>query len=72
MIDIPSGYDWYDGTQPGRRRPPRRDCPRRSKRWRHIGSRRVRVMKKLDQSKVEYIVAGEEKGAPRTGSSPKP
>ena len=28
----------------------------------HIGDRRVRVMKKLDQSKVEYIVAEKRKG----------
>ena len=62
MIDMPSGFDWYDGAKKGGRRPdpPRR--PRRSQRWRHIGGRRVRVMKKLDQSKVEYIVAEKRKG----------
>ena len=61
MIDLPSGYDWYDGTRMGDRKHARRR-PRRSKRWRHIGGRRVRVMKKLDQSKVEYIVAEKRKG----------
>ena len=62
MIDMPSGYDWYDGSRLGGRKGtgPRR--PRRSPRWRHIGGRRVRVMKKLDQSKVEYIVAEKRKG----------
>ena len=44
MIDMPSGFDWYDGAKKDGRRPdpPRR--PRRSKQWRHIGGRRVRVM----------------------------
>lgn len=62
MIDMPSEYDWYDGSRLGGRKEagPRR--PRRSRRWRHIGGRRVRVMKKLDQSKVEYIVAEKRKG----------
>ena len=35
---------------------------RRSKSWRHIGKRRVRVMKKLDQSKVEWIIREKRKG----------
>ena len=59
---MPSGYDWYDGTRTGARKAAGTRLPRRSKRWRHIGTRRVRVMKKLDQSKVEYIVAEKRKG----------
>ena len=35
---------------------------KRSKLWRHIGRRRVRVMKKLDQSKVERIIREKRKG----------
>ncbi len=35
---------------------------KRSKLWRHIGKRRVRVMKKLDQSKVERIIREKRKG----------
>ena len=35
---------------------------RRSKSWRHIGRRRVRVMKKLDKSKVEWIIREKRKG----------
>ena len=63
VIYMPSGYDWYDGTQAGARKAAGTRRPRRSKRWRHIGTRRVRVMKKLDRSKVEYIVAEKRKGA---------
>ena len=48
MIDIPSGFDWYDGSKRGGRRPDPPRMPRLSQRWRHIGGRRVRVMKKLD------------------------
>ena len=62
MIDIPSGYDWYDGSKLDDRKSVKTRRPRRSQRWRHIGCRRVRVMKKLDQSKVEYIVAEKRKG----------
>ena len=35
---------------------------RRSKSWRHIGGQRVRVMKKLDKSKVEWIIREKRKG----------
>ena len=35
----------------------------RSAVWRHIGRRRVRVMKKLDQSKVEWIIKEKRKNA---------
>ena len=38
---------------------------RRSKSWHHIGRWRVRVMKKLDKSKVEWIIREKLKG---TGS----
>ena len=62
MIDMPSGYDWYDGSK-ARGKSARVRWPRRSRRWHHIGGRRVRVMKKLDQSKVEYIVAEKRKGS---------
>ena len=62
MIDMPSGFDWYDGTRRRGRRMGVQRLPQRSQRWRHIGGRRVRVMKKLDQSKVEYIVAEKRKG----------
>ena len=62
MIDIPSGYDWYDGSKVDDLKNVEARRPRRSQRWRHIGDRRVRVMKKLDQSKVEYIVAEKRKG----------
>ena len=37
---------------------------RRSKSWRHIGSRRVRRMRKLDSSKVEWILREKRKGTP--------
>ena len=63
MIDMPSGYDWYDGSKVHGRKSTGVRRPRRSRRWRHIGDRRVRVMKKLDQSKVEYIVAEKRKGS---------
>ena len=58
MLDIPSNavktvQSRNDGVWVHR--------PRRSKRWRHIGTRRVRVMKKLDQSKVEWIIAQKRK-----------
>ena len=33
-----------------------------AKRWRHIGRKRIRVMKKLDKSKVEWIVREKAKG----------
>ena len=33
-----------------------------AKLWRHMGSRRVRVMKKLDESKVEWIISQKQKG----------
>ena len=33
-----------------------------AKLWRHMGSRRVRVMKKLDKSKVEWIISQKRKG----------
>ena len=33
-----------------------------AKLWRHIGSRRVRVMKKLDESKVKWIILQKRKG----------
>ena len=62
MIGIPSGYDWYDGSKLDGRKSVKTRQPRRSQRWRHIGGRRVRVMKKLDQSKVEYIVAEKRRG----------
>ena len=58
MIDISSGYAWCDGSKPDDQNI---KAPRRSRRWRHIGGRRVSVMKKLDQSKVEYIVAEKRK-----------
>ena len=60
---MPSGYDWYDGTQTGARKAAGTRLPRRSKRWRHIGTRRVRVVKKLDLSKVEHMAAEKRKGA---------
>ena len=59
---MPSGYDWYGGTQTGARKAVGTQRPRRSRRWRHIGTRRVRVMKKLGQSKVEYMAAEKRKG----------
>ena len=36
--------------------------PRRSKTWRHIGQRKVRAMKKLDQAKVEWIIREKRNG----------
>ena len=36
----------------------------RSPKWRHIGKRRVRVMKKLDESKVRWIIRESRKGTP--------
>ena len=33
-----------------------------SRRWRHIGSRRIRAMKKLDESKARWIIAQKRKG----------
>ena len=45
MIDIPSGYDWYDGSKPDDQKNVKTRRPRRSQRWRHIGGRRVRIMK---------------------------
>ncbi len=36
---------------------------RRTAAWRHIGRRRVRVMKKLDQAKVEWIIQQKRKNA---------
>ena len=57
MIHIPSGYNWDDGSKVDDRKESKVRRPRRSPRWRYIRGRRVRVMKKLDQSKVEYIVA---------------
>ena len=30
--------------------------------WRHIGSRRIQVMKKLDESKVKWIILQKQKG----------
>ena len=62
MIDMPSGYDWYDGSKLGGQKGIRSRRSRRSQRWCHIRSRWVRVMKKLDQSKVEYIAAEKRKG----------
>ncbi len=59
---MPSGYDWHDGTQTGARKDAGTKRSWRSKRWRHIGTRRARVMKKLDQSKVEHMVV-KRKGA---------
>ena len=35
---------------------------RRSPKWHHIGNRRVRVMKKLDESKVRWIIRERRKG----------
>ncbi len=37
---------------------------RHSPKWRHIGKRRVRVMKKLDESKVKWIMRENRKGTP--------
>ena len=62
MIHIPSGYNWDDGSKVDDRKESKARRPRRSPRWRYIGGRRVRVMKKLDQSKVEYIVDEKRKG----------
>ena len=44
MIDMPSGFDWYDGSKRSGRRMGAQRLPQRSQRWRHIGGRRVRVM----------------------------
>ena len=33
-----------------------------SRRWRHIGSRRIRAVKKLDESKARWIIAQKRKG----------
>ena len=71
MIDMTSGYGWYNGDDTDARKAAKTRLPRRSKRWRHIGGRRVRATKKLDQSKVEYMVV-KEKRAPQTRSSPMP
>ncbi len=65
------GYGWYNGDDTDDRKAAKTRLPRRSKRWRHIGGCEARVMKKLDQSKVVYMVV-EEKRAPRTRSSPMP
>ena len=37
---------------------------RHSPKWRHIGKRRVRMMKKLDESKVRWIIRESRKGTP--------
>ena len=37
---------------------------RHSPKWRHIGKRRVRVMKKLDESKVRWIIRESRRGTP--------
>ena len=42
VIDMPSGYDWYDGAEADARRAARTRRPRRSKRRRHWGLRDVR------------------------------
>ena len=60
---MPSGYDWYDGPRGRGRKGAGVRRPRRSRRWRRILGRQVRVMKKLDQSKVEYIAAEKRKGS---------
>ena len=61
MIDMPSGYDWCDNTETDGRKTAKALRPRHSNRWRRIGGHRVRVMKKLDQSKVEHTVAEKKK-----------
>ena len=61
MLDIPSGFYGDDSKSASKKASVGRQ-PRRSPRWRHIGDLRVRVMKKLDQSKVEYIVEEKRKG----------
>ena len=35
---------------------------KRSPKWRYIGSRRVRIMKKMDESKMEWIIREKTKG----------
>ena len=59
MLDIPSGAtcsvrSGNDGVWVRRRQ--------RSKTWRHIGTRRVMIVRKLDVAKVEWIVAQKRKG----------
>ena len=59
MLDIPSNFTGLErsgneGVWVGRRH--------RSETWRHIGKRRVRVMRKLDIAKVEQIIDQKRKG----------
>ena len=61
MLDIPSGFYGDDSKSASKKAAVGRR-PRRSPLWHHIGGRRVRVMKKLDQPKVEYIIAEKRKG----------
>ena len=61
MLDIPSGFH-EDDSRPTSKKGLTENRSRRSIRWRNIGDRHVRVMKKLDQSKVEYIIAEKRKG----------
>ena len=52
MINTPSGCDWYDGSKMDNQKIVKARLPRSSQRRRHIGGRRVRDMKKTDQSRA--------------------
>ena len=45
MVDMPSGFDWYDGSKKGGQRLDLLRRPWSSKWCSHIGDRRVRVIK---------------------------